>query len=148
MPVDGRTMPRLVHSPIPDRNLISSRISHLLYNQVRLANGCIGTLQQDDNNTCQALPIFCIIKFDWPMASRNTVTGRQQHMPKPYSVGSVSDLIVFLPDNMERVLASQFHHQHDLMALDGAPMKSLLPGHTCQTLFSWFRVQNKSCQLR
>jgi tetratricopeptide (TPR) repeat protein len=28
------------------------------------------------------------------------------------------------------------------MALDGAPMKSLLPGHTCQTLFSWFRVQN------
>ena len=24
-----------------------------------------------------------------------------------------------------------------------APMKSLLPGHTCQTLFSWFRVQNK-----
>ena len=64
-------------------------------------------------------------------------------MPKPYSVGSVSDLIVFLPDNVERVLASQFHHQHDLMALDGAPMKSLLPGHTCQTLFSWFRVQNK-----
>ena len=40
-------------------------------------------------------------------------------MPKPYSVGSVSDLIFFLPDNMERVLASQFHHQHDLMALDG-----------------------------
>ena len=70
-------------------------------------------------------------------------------MPKPYSVGSVSDLIVFLPDNVERVLAStQFHHQHHLMALDGAPMKSLLPGHTCQTLFSWFRVQNKSCQLR
>ena len=29
-----------------------------------------------------------------------------------------------------------------------APMKSLLPGHTCQTLFSWFRVQNKSYQLR
>ena len=28
------------------------------------------------------------------------------------------------------------------MALDGAPMKSLLPGRTCQTLFSWFRVQN------
>ena len=23
----------------------------------------------------------------------------------------------------------QFHHQHHLMALDGAPMKSLLPGH-------------------
>jgi hypothetical protein len=45
----------------------------------------------------------------------------------------------------------QFHHQHHLMALDDAPMKSLLPGHTCQTLFSWFRVfrvQNKSYQLR
>jgi hypothetical protein len=27
-------------------------------------------------------------------------------------------------------------------------LKSLLPGHTCQTLFSWFGVQNKSCQLR
>ena len=29
-------------------------------------------------------------------------------------------------------------------------MKSLLPGHRCQTLFSWFRVQNKPyhCMIR
>jgi hypothetical protein len=49
------------------------------------------------------------------------------------------------PDNAERVLAST-SSTTSTMALDGAPMKSLLPGHTCQTLFSWFRVQNKSYQ--
>jgi hypothetical protein len=45
-----------------------------------------------------------------PYCSRTTI----KHA-KPYSVESVSDLIAVLPDNVES------HHQHHLMALDGAP---------------------------
>src|SRR5271170_6853692 len=47
-------------------------------------------------------------------------------MPSLIRLG-VSDLIAFLPDNAERVLASRFHRQHDLMALDGNTHEVITP---------------------
>ena len=55
------------------------------------------------------------------------VGGSAGRARSPCSVGSVSDLIVFLPDNVEKVLASQFHHQHHLMALEWCTHEVITP---------------------
>ena len=83
------------------------------------------------------------IKFDWPV--RLASGYRDPHL---LPTAMIRYMVVVLA----RPIFSGVLARPILADIESGTreMKSLLPGHRCQTLFSWFRVQNKPyhCMIR
>ena len=97
-------------------------------------------------NSCKSSSTGQFDQFDWPMDGLLRLLvrlGRCWSWKMTYIQWvNIMPWLVHSPIPDRNLISSSrisHLHQHHLMALDGAPMKSLLPGHTCQTLFSWFR---------